>query len=346
MGNRSMNKELVNENPKENSPIVFSFGETESVLNDGNALDGFGSYEDTSQGFWEPPMEKDGLARLIRANATHGSMAQLKTNLMAKYFDDSNNLVTYLEMFKMIMDWNVFGEFYFQIINNAFGQVIAIKHLPAVSMRVSTTKGKFVKLKSDGNLIKFKKGEVVQIKRYHLENEKYGCPEYLGAFQSILLGEESLLFKRRYYKNGAHMGFILFSQDPDMDIEVEEKLQQSLKDSKGVGNFKSMFVNVPNSTAKEPLKLIPIGEVKSSDDLSEVQKVTKENVVDAWRIPRALSNAQTENGNNGDIINATRAYTELEIIPTFPHIKMMNAFLPANAHVKFNEPKTSIFEES
>jgi len=329
-----------------NSEIMaFSFGETESVINDAGFMDGFGSFEDSSKGYWEPPIEKEGLAKMVRAHSTHGSMAQLKTNLIASHFDRSNKFVSYLDMFKMIMDWNVYGEFYFQFIVNRFNQLLAIKHLPAVSMRVSSEKGKFVKVASNNKLIKFKKGEVVQVIRYHLENEKYGCPEYLGAFHSILLGEESILFKRRYYKNGAHMGYILFSQDPSLKPADEEKLKQALANSKGVGNFKSMFVNIPQSTAKEPLKLIPVGEVKSSDDITEVQKVTKENVVDAWRIPRALSNAQTENGNTGDIVKATLVHTELEIIPTFPHIEMMNEFLPPKAHVKFNRPKTSIFDE-
>ncbi len=335
--------QAINQEANQNTkPILFSFGDPESVV--GNALDELGSFEDDSQGFYEPPIEKEGIAKLLRANGTHESMANLKTNLIARFFK-ANPHIDFETFFKMAMDWNVFGEYFLQNIYNRFNKWIGVRHLPAVSMRVATTKGKFIKVLPNGNLIRFKKDEVIHSKRYDLNQTIYGTPEYLGAFQSILLGEDAILFKRRYYKNGAHMGFILFSQDPDMDEAVEEELTQKLKSSKGVGNFSSMFVNIPNSTAKEPLKLIPVGEVGSSDDLAEAQRVSKENVLGAWRIPEALSSSRSENGNSGDIIKAVKAYTELEIIPVFQHMQQINKYLPKTAHLSFNKPKTSIFEE-
>ncbi|MEY8239997.1 MAG: phage portal protein [Cycloclasticus sp.] len=323
-------------------PVMFDFGEPESVI--GNALDELGSYEDDSQGYYEPPIEKEGIAKLLLANGTHESMANLKTNMIARFYKP-NKFISFETFFKMAMDWNVFGEYYVQNVFNRFGKLIECRHLPAVPMRVATNKNRFVKVLPNGKLIKFKQGEVSHCKRYNIHNSQYGSPEYLGAFQSILLGEDSILFKRRYYKNGAHMGFILFSQDPDLSPEVEEDLRQKLKQSKGVGNFNSMFVNIPNSTAKEPLKLIPVGEVGSSDDLETAQRVSKENVLGAWRIPEALSSSRSGNGNTGDIIKAVKAYTELEIIPMFPHLQQINLFLPEAARIEFNIPKTSIFEE-
>lgn len=339
----SSNTNQVSAEESKNKPAFFEFGDPESVI--GNALDELGSYEDDSQGFYEPPVDKKGLTKLLMANGTHESMANLKTNIICRWYE-ATDLIPFSTMFKLVTDWNIFGEFYLQKILNPFGKLIGLRHLPAEPMRVSTTKGRFTKVLDNGNLIKFKKDEVIHCKRYNVQNNIYGTPEYLGAFQSILLGEDSILFKRRYYKNGAHMGFILFSQDPDLDEATENELKEKLKQSKGVGNFRSMFVNIPNSSAKEPLKLIPVGEVGSSDDLTEAQRVSKENVLGAWRMPEALSYSRSENGgSSGDIIKALKAHTELEIIPVFSQLEQINNYLPANIKVIFNRPKTSIFEE-
>lgn len=39
-------------------------------------------------------------------------------------------------------------------------------------------------------------------------------PEWLAVVQSALLNESATLFRRRYYTNGLHAGFILYMTDP------------------------------------------------------------------------------------------------------------------------------------
>lgn len=47
----------------------------------------------------------------------------------------------------------------------------------------------------------------------------YGSPDYVGGIQSALLNSDATVFRRRYFNNGAHMGFILYSTDPDLHSE-------------------------------------------------------------------------------------------------------------------------------
>lgn len=42
-----------------------------------------------------------------------------------------------------------------------------------------------------------------------LNQEIYGLPEYLSAIPSALLNEPATLFRRKYYMNGSHAGFIM-----------------------------------------------------------------------------------------------------------------------------------------
>ena len=52
----------------------------------------------------------------------------------------------------------------------------------------------------------------------------YGSPDYVGGIQSALLNSDATVFRRRYFSNGAHMGFILYSTDPDLTEEMEEEI--------------------------------------------------------------------------------------------------------------------------
>jgi capsid portal protein len=46
-----------------------------------------------------------------------------------------------------------------------------------------------------------------------INQEVYGLPEYLGALHAAWLNESATLFRRRYYENGSHAGFILYMTD-------------------------------------------------------------------------------------------------------------------------------------
>ncbi len=70
--------------------------------------------------------------------------------------------------------------------------------------------------------------------------------DYLGGLQSAQLNQDATLFRRKYFLNGAHMGFIFYATDPNMDDDTEEEMKEMIASSKGVGNFRSMFVNIPD----------------------------------------------------------------------------------------------------
>ena len=66
--------------------------------------------------------------------------------------------------------------------------------------------------------------DIIFIKLYDPMQQVYGSPDYVGGIQSALLNSDATVFRRRYFSNGAHMGFILYSTDPDLTEEMEEEI--------------------------------------------------------------------------------------------------------------------------
>ncbi|MFM9768098.1 hypothetical protein, partial [Streptomyces scabiei] len=78
-----------------------------------------------------------------------------------------------------------------------------------------------------------------------INQEIYGLPEWKAALQSALLNESATLFRRKYYQNGSHAGFILYMHDAVQDESFVTDLREAMKNSKGPGNFRNLFMYAP-----------------------------------------------------------------------------------------------------
>ncbi|MFP6364655.1 phage portal protein [Pseudomonas aeruginosa] len=258
-------------------------------------------------------MSRIGLAKLLRANAHHGAIPGFKRNLLLRELIPSAGM-TETTMSHAALDFMVFGESYFYRVPNMFGQTIALDHLPAINMRVRVDGG-FVRLQADGKEEEFDQDEIVHVFNYDVEQNVYGVPEYLGGLQALLLNEAATLFRRRYYNNGAHAGYIFYTNDPNLTEEDENELRSQMAASKGVGNFRSMFVNIPGG-AEKAIQIIPVGDFQAKDELEKVKNITRNDIIAAWRMNPALAGIIPENsGGFGDIEKIDRVYTSNEIRP-------------------------------
>lgn len=59
-------------------------------------------------------------------------------------------------------------------------------------------------------------------------------PEYLSAIPSALLNESATLFRRKYYLNGSHAGFIMYMSDPAADQKDVDNIREALKIERAV----------------------------------------------------------------------------------------------------------------
>ncbi|MGV6475005.1 phage portal protein [Azotobacter vinelandii] len=281
-------------------------------------------------------MSRTGLARLLRANAHHGTIPRFKRNLLLRDFLPSAGC-SVQTMGRAALDFMVFGEAYLQRLTNVIGQVLELRHLPAINMRRQVDGG-FLMLLPQGRELHFEADEIEHVMDYDVEQDIYGVPDYLGGLHSLLLNESATLFRRRYYNNGAHAGFIFYTNDPDLTEADEERLRQQIESSKGVGNFRSMFVNIPGGNEKA-IQLIPVGDIGHKDEFEKIKNITRADVIAAWRMNPALAGIMPENaGGFGDIEKIDRVYSRNEIRPIAQLFLQLNTALRVDRRIGWRDP--------
>lgn len=268
---------------QQNAPVVF--GLPEAVVPDMWLTDYDSLFFNEFDGYWEPPIDRHLLANLTRRNAQHGGIMQSRANMAAARFVSGG--LSSQQMHAALLNFVQFGDIGLLKIRNGFGQVVRLFPLPSYRTRVAADGGAVV-LERDNEKKIYKARDVVWVKQYDVVQQVYGCPDYLGGLQSALLNEDATLFRRKYFLNGAHMGFIMYATDPNLDPDVEDEIKQKIEDSKGVGNFRSLFVNIPNGKEKG-LQIIPVGNFESKDEFMNVKNVSAQDVLNAHRFPPGLS---------------------------------------------------------
>ncbi|SHO57880.1 phage portal protein [Vibrio quintilis] len=262
--------------------------------------------------YWEPPLSMEGLARIAETNAYHGSLLKARANYVAARYKSGGLKKRHMNAF--CWDYFGFGMGALLKLRNHFGRVVGLHPLPMMHMR-KRRNGDFVQLLRDYQTRDYKAADVIFLPQYDPRQQIYAIPDYLGCLQSSLLNQDATLFRRRYYKNGAHMGFIFYATDPNMSEADEEALKEKIASSKGVGNFRSMFVNIPNGKEKG-IQLIPVGDIATKDEFERIKNITAQDVLVGHRFPAGKGGLMPQPGSNfPDPEKVGREYAKDEIIP-------------------------------
>ncbi|WP_312312421.1 phage portal protein [Sphingobium yanoikuyae] len=301
----------ANDNKKGASIQAFTFGDPEPVLSRATMLDMLECYH--NQRWYEPPVSLHGLARAYRASPHHSSAIILKRNMLSASLDPTPYL-SRRDFAVLVQDYLVLGNAYVQEIRNRLGGLLRLDPCLAKFTRRGVAPGQFWWVPGHGQEAAFEPGTVHQLMSPDINQEIYGLPEYLSALQSALLNENATLFRRRYFENGSHAGYILYATGEFADGDVDS-MREALKRSKGPGNFRNLFVHSP-SGKENGIRLLPIAEVGAKDDFLGIKNTTRDDVLAAHRVPPQLLGIVPANaGGFGDVTKATDAFFELEIEP-------------------------------
>lgn len=279
-----MKKKKRSETPKES--MAFSFGDPEPVIN-GSMTDYLGVWLLDNGTYYSTPFSLTGLAKLRGANAYHAPLLEFKTNMILRAFKPSP-VFPMAEILPFTTDFVTFMNGYVQKIKNFIGEVIRLKHLPAINMRRMKEPDRYCMLNIDGSRTDFQAGEVIHIKNYDVAQTIYGIPSYLGAIQSMLLNEDATLFRRRYYMNGAHVGYIFYSAAANLGDEEKNSIRDAVRSAKKLGNFRNLFLHIPNGREKD-VQIIPVGDFSTKDELQKIKNISRDDIIAAHRIPPALA---------------------------------------------------------
>lgn len=319
---------------------LFEFGAPKSAINPNNIAPYLGVFE--QNGCYLPPISMTGFTQLLRANHHHGTMPSFKANLLLKELVN-NPLLPRAVLYPAAVDFNATGNAYLQLIRNKAGIVIGVKHLPAVNMRVGVD-GRYCyqmrTLRHDSD-IWFEADQVVHLKDYDVNQNIYGVPYWVGVIQSVLLGEDTRLVPRRWMANGAHLGNLFVTSG--MTTNDENALRESLKQTTGVGNYRSMVIGLPaKGKVDEMFKVIPIGQIGNLSEFTRLANMCASDILEAWRIRPELAGMMPETpGGSGDLDKIKFLYWELEIVPLQQvWAAACNPHLPARYQLKFRDYQT------
>ncbi|HBR4053224.1 putative phage portal protein [Klebsiella variicola] len=316
---------------------VLRFGKPEPVLTTGT--DYRDVWYDNDYDHYTLPIDRLALAQLINLNGQHGGIIHARKNLViADYIGGG---LSHDQIEAGTFDFLTFGDLAIVKVRNGWGDVIALEPMPGLYMR-RRKDGDFVVLQHGEPLV-YPPEDVIFIKMYDPQQQIYGLPDYIGGIHSALLNSEAVIFRRRYYHNGAHTGGILYTTDANMTDEIEEEIEAQLANSKGIGNFSTILVNIPNGD-KEGVQFIQMGDIGAKDEFANVKNISAQDVLNAHRFPAGLAGIIPQNtGGLGDPEKTERTYKRSEVRPFQRRLTMAingDPEIPPRLHLHFLDETT------
>lgn len=311
----------------------FSFGDPTPVLDGSEILD---YLECWLNGRWyEPPISLDGLSRSVRASVHLNSGLIFKRNMLSKTFI-SHRLLSRQDFEQFALDWLWCGNAYLEKRRSVIGNAVSLKPALAKYMRRGADLNTYYMVRGWQHEHEFETGSIMHLRAADINQEVYGLPEWMAALQSALLNESATLFRRKYYLNGSHAGFILYMNDAAQNETDISNLRKALKDSKGPGNFRNLFLYSPGGK-KDGVQVIPVSEVAAKDEFSNIKAITRDDVLAALRVPPQLMGVVPQNaGGFGSTRDAALVYAANELEPEQQRLMMINDLIGEEV-IRFRE---------
>ena len=313
--------------PRAAAADVFSYSD---VLGEFSVFDFLGVVDNGR--FFEMPVSLVDLERLLRSGVHHASAIYAKINILKVTFTPTRFL-SRSEFEKFAFNYLVLGNGYLEIQRNRFGVPVSVQNRLAMYMRRASNLQDFVYLRYGSGLglgmayDEIAGEDVIHVMQPNLKQEVYGLPYYLAALDSVDLNAAATRFRVRYYQNGSHAGFILYSTDAKIDEEGWANIKEQLRQAKGNGNFKNIVIRSPDGSP-DGLKLIPIAEVAAKDDFLNIKTISAEDMMAIHRVPPALMGVVPKNTSGlGDAETVARVFATNEVKP------LQQTFLDINERV-------------
>ncbi|WAU72938.1 MULTISPECIES: phage portal protein [unclassified Acinetobacter] len=312
----------VNIEPPNRKIIMGNFGDPEPVL-DGQTLFQYGHCPQWQE-WYELPYDIEATSRLFRATSHHTSALIVKRNILSSTFIP-HPLLSRQQFNALALNLLLYANTYAHLERNRFNGIIKITARPTLAMRRGLDLNRYFQVTQYINKqFEFAPEDIIHIYEPDTQQEVYGVPDYLSSVNAILLNEAATLFRRRYYKNGAHAGFILHMTDALQTQEDVDDLEYAMENSKGAGNFRNLLLYTPGGN-KDGVKVIPIAEVAAKDEFYNIKIASRDDQLAGHRTPPQLIGVVPQNaGGFGDIEKAAKVFYYNEILYYQNMLKSIN----------------------
>lgn len=303
---------------------AFTFGDAVPVMDRRELID---YLECARFGKWyEPPIPWDALAKSFRAAVHHSSPIYVKRNILVSTFKP-HRMLSRSDFGRLVLEYAIFGNCYAEVRRSRLGSRFKLQPALAKYTRRGVDLDRYFFVTEVGQAHEFEAGSIWHLSEPDINQEVYGLPEYLASMQATWLNESATLFRRRYYTNGAHAGFILYMTDTAQQQGDIDRLREALKNAKGPGNFKNLFIHAPGGKEKG-IQIIPVSEVAAKDEFWNIKNVTRDDQLAAHRVPPQLMGIIPNNtGGFGDATKAAQVFEANEVKPLQMRFAELNDWL-------------------
>lgn len=302
----------------------FSFGDPEPVMSRRELID---YLECWNNGRWyEPPIPLGALTRAEHVSPHHASAIHYKVRQLAKDFIP-HPLLDRMTFKAWAHNYLVTGNGYLELIENRLNRPMKLQNSLSKYTRRGLVDGEFFYVSRAGQEHAFRPGSVFQLMNEGLDQEIYGIPDYISALQSAFLNEAAVLFRRKYYLNGSHAGFIMYVSEEKLSEADADQIENALEKSKGPGNFRNFFLHIPGGKEKG-VQLIHPGEAAAKDEFLGVKATTRDDILASHRVPPVLIGVVPQNsGGLGDPEKADAVYYRNETVPLQQDFAALNDWM-------------------
>lgn len=333
--------EVMNDKTQLAKAEAFTFGDPVPVMEGNGLLDYLECAQMTD--WYETPVSMAGLARSFRAATHHESAINFKVNVITSCFK-GHKLLSGQDFRRIVLDYIVFGNCYAEERLNLRRRAKVFKPSLARYTRRGVDLDSFWFVQNWANPFKFE-NPVHHIMEPDINQDIYGLPQYLGSLNSVWLNEAATLYRRKFYLNNSSAGYILYVNDTAQSQGDIDDMRQALKDSKGVGNFKNLFLYAPNGK-KDGIQVIPVSEVAAKDEMFNVKNNTRDDQLASHRTSPALMGMQAENtGGFGALNPIAKVFARNELQPLMSRFEELNEMTGYDL-VKFDPYVIEGLEES
>jgi len=238
-----------------------------------------------------------------------------------------NKILTRDAFKRVALDFLTFGNAYLEKRSSRSGQVLPLIPALAKFVRRGRELNQYYFITGWQQEYAFGTGKVFHLIDPDIKQEIYGIPQYISALQSAWLNEAATLFRRKYYKNGSHAGFVFYMTDAAQNQHDVDTLREAMRNSKGPGNFRNLFMYAPNGK-KDGIQILPVSDVAAKDEFFNIKGVTRDDVLAAHRVPPQLLGIMPNNtGGFGAVEPAAHVFARNELAPLQAQFLALNDWL-------------------
>lgn len=316
--------------------VTNQFGDPESALAKERYEFGFTAGLLDNGDYYQPPIPFSGLVKLLRVNPHHGGLPSFRARQAVKYMID-NPLISRQTLTRAIMDDQCSGNGFFQIVRNQAKQVSRIEYVPMVRTRRAKEPNRYGYLTAEREFKLYKPGEILHVMQHDPAQQIYGMPHWIGAMQSILLGEDVRVFPRLFFKNGGSTGDVLATSG--LGSKDQQAVESKFDAVKGSGRWKRIVLQFARGKIDDMIKTIPYSTGGDKIDYSKLAAMTATDIMEAWQIDPSLAGMRAETpGGNGDLDKIKLTDHENQTLPLQQRFAdALNEVLPAAHKLQFRD---------